>query len=114
VRHRRHRRTISIRRAVIWRRVVESLPSDWFGGANAALLKAYCRHARHCDLLAIDMSQRRDEIAEARRLESEASEPKAVERARTLRTQIERVLHRTMRLHGSESERLMRLATKCD
>jgi hypothetical protein len=98
--------------AAIWRRVVDDLPSDWISGGSSALLKAYCRHARHCDDLALDIAQRREEIAQARQLEADASEPKAIVRARTLRVQIERVLHRTIRLHGSESERLMRLATK--
>lgn len=35
--------------AMVWRKVVGSVPSDWFNSANVLLLKAYCSTCWHLD-----------------------------------------------------------------
>jgi hypothetical protein len=38
--------------AVVWRRVVDDLPADWFTDKHAGLLKQYCRHEAQADRIA--------------------------------------------------------------
>jgi hypothetical protein len=99
--------------AVIWNRVVRALPQDWINPANSPLMKQYVRHVANTDLLAGDISICRQEIAEARRREADATgDAKAVTRARTDRAALERGLHRLMRMVGAETDRATRLGTK--
>src|SRR4051812_7691912 len=68
---------------VIWNRVVRALPQDWINPANSPLMKQYVRHVANTDLLALDVSRCREEIAEAHQREADAaSDAKAVARAR--------------------------------
>jgi hypothetical protein len=43
--------------AVVWRRVSEDLPADWFTAKHAGLLKQYCRHETEADRVAMLIEQ---------------------------------------------------------
>jgi hypothetical protein len=99
--------------AAIWNRVVRALPQDWINPANSPLMKQFVRHVANTDLLALDVSRCREEIAGVREREADATgDAKAVTRARTDRAALERALHRLMRMVGAETDRATRLATK--
>lgn len=38
--------------AVVWRRIADDLPADWFTAKHAGLLKQYCRHEANADRVA--------------------------------------------------------------
>jgi hypothetical protein len=96
----------------IWSQITNTLPSDWISDTNAFLLRQLCRHVSNGDLLAVDISRCREEIAEARQRKAVTSEPKAKARERTQVLALERSLLRLLRAHGYESDHAMRLATK--
>jgi hypothetical protein len=88
------------------------LPCDWISSSNAPLLKNLCRHIHSSDLLAADIVRRREEVEQARRLESEATDLKAKGRVRYTRLQLEKSLRSLLTMHGYQSDRVVRLSTK--
>jgi hypothetical protein len=98
--------------ADIWNAIVASLPADWITGGSAPLLTNLCRHVHNANLLAADIGSRREDIDQARQLDSAASEPKAISRARALRLSLEKSLRSLLTAHGYQSDRITRLSTK--
>jgi hypothetical protein len=98
--------------AAIWTRIVDGLPADWFSSSNAPLLKNLCRHIRSADLIAQDIAQCREDVAQARAREAVTSEPKARGHEQRLRLQLERALRSLLSMHGFQSDRVVRLSTK--
>jgi hypothetical protein len=96
----------------LWRKITASLPADWFGAANHPLLKNYVRHVHSADLLSRDIAERRAEIEQARQAEAQATEPKDIARARTVRLQLEKSVRSLLASYNYQSDRVMRLATK--
>ena len=43
--------------AVIWRRIADDLPADWFTPKHSGLLKMYCRHEAQSDRIAMLIEQ---------------------------------------------------------
>lgn len=95
-----------------WLKITGAMPGDWFSPSNAPLLVQYVRHVHSADLIAQDITRLRAEIADARANESLATEPKAIARARQSRLALEKILLRTLRSHGYEGDRVMRLSQK--
>lgn len=50
--------------AVVWRRVTEDLPADWFTAKHLGLLKQYCRHEAEGDRIAmlIEQELKKDQV----------------------------------------------------
>lgn len=43
--------------AVVWRRIADDLPADWFTAKHSGLLKQYCRHETESDRIALLIEQ---------------------------------------------------------
>jgi hypothetical protein len=83
-----------------WIAIVGSLPTDWFAPTNLPLLKELCRHIAYADWLAQDITRLQRKLAEL-----EGGDAKELRQA-------EAALARTLRLHGSQTERIGNISTR--
>lgn len=44
--------TLTAKQAAVWKRTVDAMPPEWFGGESLPLLAEYCRHVTRSRLLA--------------------------------------------------------------
>jgi hypothetical protein len=93
---------LDAREKEIWCDITRRLPTDWFTTDNAPL-KELCRHIRHADDLAADLSRARTAIDEIRKMPEPPAELLAAA------TQEYRAV---LRAHGYQTERIGNLATK--
>jgi hypothetical protein len=82
-----------------WLAIVGSLPTDWFAPTNLPMLKELCRHIAYADWLAQDITRLRRKLAE-----SDGDEKAS--------RQAEGALARTLRLHGSQTDRIGNISTR--
>jgi hypothetical protein len=103
---------LSPAQALVWRRIIDPLPTGWITAENSFLLVALCRHVDHCDRLAIDIEAARSEAASAA---SEASAAESVNARKAAETRRRRAQSRELallRLHVLESSAVARLSQK--
>lgn len=91
----------------MWRSITGKLPSDWFAPETIPMLKELCRHIRHADDLAVDLSITRTAIAEVR-----ASETLTIPERLAAVAEGSKTMERLLRAHGYQSERIGNLGTK--
>jgi hypothetical protein len=100
--------------ADIWRSITAKLPGDWFAPETVPMLKELCRHIRHANDLAVDLSLARYAI-QALRDDPKAGAagiPYTLAERLAMISEASKSMERLLRTHGYQSERIGNLATK--